>query len=235
MKRNLLLCSFLLTTALCFSMKITKDETDEFTGKRTLITSWENINKSAWGNSIGIRFRLQNGNEYLDLKWSDQSPHVVGTDDPLMFKSTSDAITEFTPTRIEGSTTRGNGIKSGIWTLDATYKGDINYFKDNVIRLIRIYTSDGYIDEKVSEKDGKQICKLYDLFNSALTGEVGSIAYANYTLTFVKKKTSSKTWDKVKEEYKEDLSKDEVQQIVDEWKAQSNENYEYDCKVKKEK
>ena len=68
------------------AMKIETDEVDEFTGKRTLITSWESICKS----DIHIRFRMQNGVQRLDFKMVTRDGTVVGEGDKLLFKSTKD-------------------------------------------------------------------------------------------------------------------------------------------------
>lgn len=78
------------------SMKIAKDEIDEFTGNRTLITSWEGL----CANNIHVRFRLQNGLKVLDFKLIQDGALVIGKDDVLMFKSTTDNIGKFTPVDI---------------------------------------------------------------------------------------------------------------------------------------
>lgn len=55
-----------------------------------------------------------------------------------------------------------------------------------------------------------------------------------YTLTYLKKTKKNNQWDIVKTESKK-LSQEEINAIADEWKAQTNDNYDYDFQVKKEK
>lgn len=55
-----------------------------------------------------------------------------------------------------------------------------------------------------------------------------------YILTFVKKSVLSNSWDTVKTETKT-LTKEEISQIVNEWKSQSNDKVEYDVQVKKDR
>lgn len=230
----------LLALCLCIpfvasSMKIAKDEIDEFTGNRTLITSWESLCMK----SIHVRFRLQNGHERLDFKLIQDGALVIGKDDVLMFKSTTDNIGKFTPVDIfHGG--QGDGavgiMGSKMWGIMATYKGDLSYFVDNIARLMRINTAEGYIDKKIGESDGKKIQKLYDLFSTALGGQPGvASSYANYTITFMKSTDGGKSWEVDKEEYKKDLSKEELSEIVSEWKSQSKDRKLFDCRIKKEK
>lgn len=226
----------LLALCLCIpfvasSMKIAKDEIDEFTGNRTLITSWEKI----CNEKISIRFRLQNNFKILDFIICTHDPLVVGEGRHLFFKSTTDNIGEFTSTDIYSSHS-GSGYIGRDWSLRASYQGDLSYFADNITRLIRIYETDSYIDNKIKESDGKKIQKLYDLFSTALGGQPGvASSYANYVITFMKSTDGGKSWEVDKEEYKKDLSKEELSEIVSEWKSQSKDRRLFDCRIKKEK
>lgn len=230
----------LLALCLCIpfvasSMKIAKDEIDEFTGNRTLITSWEGL----CANIIHVRFRLQNGLKILDFKLVENDAIVIGEGDKLMFKSTVDNIGEFSSIGIYRGEKGGGAVGingSGNWGIMATYKGDLSYFVDNIARLMRINTAEGYIDKKIGEGDGKKIQKLYDLFSTALGGQPGvASSYANYVITFMKSTDGGKSWEVDREEYKKDLSKEELSEIVSEWKAQSKDRKLFDCRIKKEK
>lgn len=226
----------LLALCLCIpfvasSMKIAKDEIDEFTGNRTLITSWEKI----CNEKISIRFRLQNNYKILDFFIYSSNPIVVGEGDQLLFKSITDNIEEFKSIDISSSKSNSSYVGRD-WSLSASYLGDLSFFADNITRLIRIYETDGYIDNKIKEGDGKKIQKLYDLFSVALGGQPGAAAsYANYTITFLKSTDGGKSWEVDREEYKKDLSKDELSEIVSEWKAQSKDRKLFDCRIKKDK
>lgn len=219
------------------AMKIETDETDEFTGKRTLITSWESICKK----KIHLRFRYQNGFEFLDFKMFVDDAVVINEGDKIMFKSTTDNIGSFSSVRIYTGTKGGGSVGlmgSGAWGISATYKnGDFSYFDDNVTRLIRIYTTDGYYDKKVDEPDGKKIIKLYDLFNSALNVAAGTSKdlFSNYTISFLKSNNNGKSWEIVDEKYVKDMTQDEIKSIMNEWAEKSSGKNVFECKVKKEK
>lgn len=55
------------------------------------------------------------------------------------------------------------------------------------------------------------------------------------TFSYLKKKTSSREWEEVKTETLCDLSNDEIQEIITDWKSKSTENMEYDVQIKKNK
>lgn len=229
--KRILLALFLCIPFVASSMKIAKDEIDEFTGNRTLITSWEKI----CNEKISIRFRLQNNYKILDFFIYSSNPIVVGEGDQLLFKSITDNIEEFKSIDISSSKSNSSYVGRD-WSLSASYLGDLSFFADNITRLIRIYETDGYIDNKIKEGDGKKIQKLYDLFSVALGGQPGATAsYANYTITFLKSTDGGKSWEVDREEYKKDLSKDELSEIVSEWKAQSKDRKLFDCRIKKDK
>lgn len=229
--KRILLALFLCIPFVASSMKIAKDEIDEFTGNRTLITSWEKI----CNEKISIRFRLQNNYKILDFFIYSSNPIVVGEGDQLLFKSITDNIEEFKSIDISSSKYNSSYVGRD-WSLSASYLGDLSFFADNITRLIRIYETDGYIDNKIKEGDGKKIQKLYDLFSVAMGGQPGAAAsYANYTITFLKSTDGGKSWEVDREEYKKDLSKDELSEIVSEWKAQSKDRKLFDCRIKKDK
>ena len=165
--------------------KIEKDEIDEFTGYRTVYTSWESL----CGKEIHIRFRQQNNRQFLDFKMFYNGAIVIGEGDKLMFKSTTDNIGKFSSVRTyHGESGAGavNIMGSGAWGIYASYEGDLSYFADNIIRLLRIYTVDSYIDEEINEGGGKSICELYGIFARALNPDAET-AIASYKLTYLKK------------------------------------------------
>ena len=88
-----------------------------------------------------------------------------------MFKGEDDNICEFISV---GLFTGGKGdgsvniIGSEAWGIYANYKGDIAWFKDHVATLLRLYTSDGYEDKKLSDKEGKKLQELSTLFYNTI-------------------------------------------------------------------
>lgn len=234
MKKVLLLLSLLLPL-MASAMKIEKDEIDEFTGKRTLTTSWEGICK----NNIHIRFRAQNDYLFLDFKMHYDGAIVIGQGDQLLFKSTSDEIGKFSSIAIyHGERGAGaTGFAGSLhWGISAVYSGDLSYFADNVTRLIRIYTTDVYIDKNINDSDGKKLQKLYALFSNSLTGDsTNTVNYANYTITYLTSSNGGKTWEEAHSEYIKDATPEDIKAKMETWKAKSSGNTLYDCKVKKDK
>lgn len=58
---------------------------------------------------------------------------------------------------------------------------------------------------------------------------------ANYILTFVKKSKTSNSWDVEKESYIKDISEEDLHKIMEDWKSQTNDRFDYDVRVKKDK
>lgn len=195
MKRSILSALVLLMGALSLSaVKIDKDFTDEFTGKRVVKTSWERFS----GSKCAMRFRLQNDVQWLDFKlvWDDAI--LITPDDPISFKSISDTIFSFRPlTSYSGQ--RGGGstgvMYNSVWGIFASYPATVSDFALNEVKLMRVSTSDGYIDKEISQRDADKIRELATLF-------LGTVDFANFkkadTIVYFMEHSSG-DWRKVKE------------------------------------
>lgn len=158
----------MVATITASAMKIETDKTDDFTGERIVITSWESFAKGA----IHIRLRLDGNNQYLDFKYVTNASIVIPNEGKLLFKSATDEITTFNSTAIfTGAKGAGaTGLAgSAAWGIHAIYKGEISWFESNIPILMRLYQTDGYEDKKLGEKDGKKLQQLADLFISTVT------------------------------------------------------------------
>lgn len=165
--KKLLFILALIMPFMANAMKIEKNEIDEFTGEQTIITSWEHFQQ----RSINIRFRLQGGKQYLDFKYITNSSFVVQEEGFLMFKAEDGDITKFSSIRLfAGGVGEGAvGINgSGAWGIYAIYVGDISWFTTHISQFMRVYSTDGYIDKKMSEKEGKKLQDLANLFISTV-------------------------------------------------------------------
>lgn len=170
--KKLLLILALLIPIMANAAKIVTDEKDAFTGERTVITSWESFKQK----SINIRFRLQNGNVYLDFKYITGSSIVIPQNGKLMFKGIDDNICEFNSVGLfKGGKGDGsvNLIGSSAWGIYANYTGDVAWFKDHIAALLRLYTTDGYEDKKLSDKEGKKLQELSILFYNSIEKGIG--------------------------------------------------------------
>ena len=143
--------------------KIEKDEIDEFTGLRTVITSWQSFDKK----EMNIRFRLQNGKLFMDYKFISGQVYVIPDDSSILFKCISGDILTL---RSVGMSQGGPGVGSvnilgaAAWGVSTTYTGDLTWFCSFIPSLVRINTTDGYIDRKISDKEGQKIYDLAMLF-----------------------------------------------------------------------
>lgn len=233
--RKLLLLIIMFISISANAMEIKTDEIDEFTGLRTIITSWENVDK----NQLFFRFRQQSGKIWLDMKFSPDKAIVIGQGGQLMFKSTGDSIASFYSARIySGGTGKGavglNG--SGRWGIRASYLAeDADYFKNNITRLVRVYATDVYYDRNIKPENGAKLCKLYALFKDAINSPKGNYSLNDYTIQYCKKSKSSKEWKVADERTIERVSKEDLTKIINEWESQTNDTHDYKCKVKKAK
>lgn len=210
------------------AMKIEKDEIDEFTGNRTVITSWEYF----CGHSIALRFRQQNGFKMLDFVMYDNDVFVIGKGDHMMLKSTKDNIAKFSSIFISSSSASISRYGIDTRGTSTSYEGDLDYFAENTTRLMRVYSVDSYVDKKVSESDGRKMTELYGIFASALGSEVGS-AIASYKLTYLKKGVNDSEWFKDYEIVRRRKTKDEIQKYKDEWESKTDEKTQYKLIVKR--
>lgn len=56
---------------------------------------------------------------------------------------------------------------------------------------------------------------------------------SDYTIQFFRRDIRGNSWDLVKTQFFQDLSKEELQTIIDKWKTQVSEKYVYNCVIKK--
>lgn len=230
MRKSILLLAALAISVASSAMKIKTDEIDEFTGMRTVITSDQSICEH-YGH---IGFRQQNNREFLDFDFLFRSVHAVDEGAKLMFKGTDDSIVIFESTKYSITHTSA-GYKGFNETLYCTYVGDIEWFGSHIPRLMRIYTTSGYVDKEISEGDGRKLRRLYEMFANTINGEPGTTLYHSYELKFLKKSAKAKDWEVVKEDYVKDICKEELEDIIDEWEIQKNDKTEYKVLVKKSK
>lgn len=232
MKKYLLMLALLLPM-MASAMKIEKDVVDEFTGDRVLTTSWESFDKGR----IHMRFRLEANYYHLDFKYICDGAIVIREGSKLMFKSTTDSIAQFSSVATYTGG-RGDGAVglagSSAWGIYASYIGDIYWFTNNVAKLMRVNTAEGYVDKKISENDGYKLQKLALLVQGAVTGDA-TLRTMSCTLQYMKKKKSKNEWEIVNEEYLKNALYDEVMGRVNEWKGKSDDQYDYDVKIVKDK
>jgi hypothetical protein len=168
MKKLMLIVMLLATLIASADVKIKTDEIDEFTGKRTLITS----DVTCDGGRMHLNARYQNGEMFLDVVYPFPDAVVVNTDCHLIFKNKNNGnMVSLSPIKMYSGDAEYSEYSGAYTVLYATYQGDLDWFKSNVPHLFRIYTTDGYLDKKISEKDGLKIQDMFYLFFNSLSQE----------------------------------------------------------------
>lgn len=173
--KKILLIVFAITPLLAFSQKIDKCEIDDFTGKKTVYTSWTKIKMgNAMSGRNNLMFRLSSVDDKIrfHIKWITVDVTSIREDAELMFKLNDDEVLTLNAASyaIAG---KGEGVTGLSWSaivgISATYKGaDISKFGDDTyVSKLRIYTSDGYEDIDIKEKDAKKINKAYAIMIEA--------------------------------------------------------------------
>lgn len=169
MKNKFILLIFLLTGFACSinAQELEKNEVDEFTGKKTIETSWE---KLAWGmgvpSGIYARIRSIDGTMILDMKYMIDDACVISKDDKLMLMDEKGKVHSVYPTKLFHGTKGGGSIGivgSSLWGIYVHYYGNMNFLKNNKITKIRIYTSDGYYEKEIKKKYQETLSKLFQL------------------------------------------------------------------------
>lgn len=171
--RNFLITLFVLFPIFAFGQKIDKSEVDDFTGNKVIYTSWEKIkggNGLTGKNNLMFMLRYENGKQYFHLKWVTAEVTSISDGAKLMFKFNDDSVATLNTTSFVISS-KGDGVTglsmSAIEGIHAIYVGDdISKFGGTAIATkVRIYTSSGYVDIDLKDKDAAKINKAYELLN----------------------------------------------------------------------
>ncbi|WP_312208265.1 hypothetical protein [Empedobacter sp.] len=171
--RNIIIYLFFISSFIN-AQESEKNYKDEFTGDNIKRSSWEFLNNAS--NGFTAKFRLSNIENlyYLDLKMmiGTSSPKVfsIHEGDKLMFKLKNDEIIEINSLSSEitctgcGSTGLIGSKAQGIKTTYALTDEQFNKLKSEPVSKIRIYTTDGYVENDVKGKHSKTIQKAFQLF-----------------------------------------------------------------------
>lgn len=172
MKNSILLfffISFVFNQPL-FSQEIERNEVDEFTGKNIIETSWEPMIKS-WSLYSLHRLRKVDDQYYFDFKMMTigYDPFVVEEGEVLFFKFKDGEVLKLNNAELDFSGTGDGAIGntgSNAMGIDLTF-GLTNAFLEKlqtkIVTGIRLYTDDGYIEDKVKEKRAKKFRELMKL------------------------------------------------------------------------
>ena len=170
-------CTLLLWLALTYTstaQKLKVDEVDEFTNKSVKRTSWETLN-SDFSSNIYLRVSELDGYLILNLKLMKVNKSVLSVheDMRLMLKMQNDSIV--TLHAIESTVScRGCGAiglfgGGSAWGIEINYditESEFYALRNLPVKKIRLYTTDGYIEEDISNKNADLIIRLLYLLEN---------------------------------------------------------------------
>ena len=158
------------TVSFTYGQKLEVNKVDDFTNNTVKRTSWERITMNM-GFTSYFRFSQINANNYFDLKLMLASGSVFAIDknQKIMFKLDNGELV--TLHNLEYVITcRGCGAKGYIGSdaqgIKTSYPIDKEQFEkimNNTVVKIRIYTTDGYIENDIKEKNAKKISNALKL------------------------------------------------------------------------
>jgi len=165
MKKIVLFLCFVAFATICYSQGISKSQTDDFTGKKVVYTTWDQLNSSGLSckNVLLFRFRLENENQYFHLNWVSDKIVSVSEGESVMFKLKDGTLVKFNNT---SSVIASKGGGSTNVTCKDSYgvslvlkTDDLSVFanESNPIVKVRIYTTDGYVDIDIKDKNATKL------------------------------------------------------------------------------
>ena len=148
-----------------FSQKIVKNEKDEFTGSQVIETSYVSLS-----DGFTCAIRAVNGTAVLLVSFNGgDEVYTMEKDAQFMFKLQNDSIVTLANLDYAvseyWSTSVGNTHISH-YTLKTKYilsDEQIKQLQTTPITIVRFYTTDGYVERKVSDKNAKKLLKLFSL------------------------------------------------------------------------
>lgn len=166
--RPIYLIALILTSTFVYSQdcKYKKNEVDEFTKHKILETKSELFTISGMGLGFSTNYSLLKVNENRFLKLTITSPSIFtlekGSD--IMFKvEAENAITLTFPESIVANGSYNTTLKSTHWNgyiIIPISEENYQRFLNEKISKLRVYTSNGYIDDDISEKRDKKFKNL---------------------------------------------------------------------------
>ena len=178
MKLTATIICFLCLSIVTHGQMIKEDQVDEFTKNKVVRTSWEPLTKKGKIYSHA-RVSKINTTTYLDFKimlsaglTMDHSVFAIEKGETVMLKLNNDTIVTLNnPEHLISCTGCGaiNIIGSGVQgihlKIDLT-DNQISTLLDHKITKIRIYTTDGYVENEVPDKFQEIVSKELSLIRS---------------------------------------------------------------------
>lgn len=186
------------------------------------------------------------GTQYLKLKIvKDEEIHIT-PENPAIFQGNF-SMGQFRPIHdFESAETIEyiDNVETKGLVVTVLYGGNLGFFKDAHITSLKINSVDNCITVPINEKISKLIKETYETYLATSTslnkvkikaknsnqGKVSLVS--DYQLLFCKKKKSQRTWDIIKE-ITQSLTREKLEEIINDWNSQSDDKWDYQCKVRK--
>lgn len=169
MKRFILFLAILSIYGSAYSQKIVKNEKDSFTGSQVIETSYATISdgltcsiRSVNGIHI-LLISFNGGDEIYTMEKNSQFMFKLQNDSIVTLTNLEDAVGEYRSLNV-GSTHISHFLLKTKYELSEEKIHELQTYK---ISNVRFYTTDGYIERKVSEKNAKKLLKLFNLINAS--------------------------------------------------------------------
>ena len=169
MKKIILIFMIITSANYTFGQLLTKNEVDDFTGKTVEETSWETLNKRAEFYSYA-RFRKVDNRIYFVFKMMiGNKVYSVEKGEVLFLKFADDEIVKISNSKHQ-LTTYGAGAIGiagskmlGVELTSIIDQETLSKLGEKTLVKVRVYTSDGYVDAEVVEKQANKFKKLAKL------------------------------------------------------------------------
>ena len=165
MRRSVLLMILCTMWVAAFSQKIVKNEKDEFTGSHVTETSY-----TAISDGFNCALRTINdtrtllavfncGDDVYSMEEGAEFMLKLQNDSIITLQNLKDAVAEYWSSTIGSLHLSHFNLKTKYILSDE----QIQQLQTTPITVVRFYTTDGYIERKVSAKNAKKLLKLFNL------------------------------------------------------------------------
>jgi len=165
MKKIILFALLAIAQSSSFGQKIVKNEVDAFTGSKIKETSYVTIS-----DGFTCSIRVVNDTPVLMAGFNGgRKIHTMDKGERFMLKLENDSIVELynmetsTSEYVDFSVGRTNISYFLLKTKYLLQEEQLINLKANKISVVRFYTTDGYIERKVSKENSGKLLKLFNL------------------------------------------------------------------------
>jgi hypothetical protein len=171
MKKIILILIIITSANYSFGQDLTKNEVDEFTGKTVKETSWQILNKKSALYSY-VRFRKVDSTIYFVFKMMiGNTVYSVDKGEVLYLKFADEEIIKLSNTQYQlttygaGATGLAGSKMLGVELTCIISQEILSKMVEKTLAKVRVYTSDGYVEAEVKEKQAENFMELAKLID----------------------------------------------------------------------